>query len=200
MTDTVAPASPAKRPRRWPYVLPLVAVLALGGLFTKRLWDIEQGLDPSLIPTVLLDTPVPSFDLPPLPGYGTALTSEDLKGQVSLVNIWGSWCIACTVEHPVLMEIAETGEVPIYGIAWRDQEDRSIAWLERHGNPYAKIGQDPRSETIIDFGVTKAPESFLIDADGVIRYKQTGIITREIWRNTLRPLIAQLQTTSPQNK
>lgn len=192
MTDTSLP-SERPRPKRWPYILPLVAILALGGIFAKRLWDIEQGLDPSLIPTVLLNTPAPTFDLPPLPGYGEALTSEDLKGQVTLVNIWGSWCIACTVEHPVLMEIAETGEIPIYGIAWRDTPERSVAWLKKHGNPYAKIGQDPHSRTIIDFGVTKAPESFLIDANGVIRYKQTGIITRDIWRNTLRPLIAQLE-------
>lgn len=189
MTD----ASASPRPRRWPYLIPLVVVMVLATLLAKRLWDIKGGFDPRVIPTVLLNTPAPAFNLPPLPGYGEALTSDDLKGKVSLVNIWGSWCVACTVEHPVLMEIAASGEIPIYGIAWRDQPDRSIAWLEKHGNPYTKIGQDPASATIINLGVTAAPESFLIDANGVIRYKQTGIITREVWRDTLRPLIAQLK-------
>lgn len=191
MTDTTAPdAKP--RASRWPYLIPLVAVLALGGVFAKRLSDISGGYDPKVIPTVLLNTPAPEFNLPPLPGLGEALTSADLKGKVSLVNIWGSWCVACTVEHPLLMEIAKTGEVPIYGIAWRDTPERSLAWLEKHGNPFTKIGQDPRSETIINFGVTAAPESFLIDKEGIIRYKVTGIISPEIWRDTLRPLIAQL--------
>lgn len=189
MTDH---ASPSPRPSRWPYIIPLVVVLAVGGVFSKRLSDISGGYDPKIIPTVLLNTPAPEFNLPPLPGYGDALTNADLKGKVSLINIWGSWCAACTVEHPLLMEIAKSGEIPIYGIAWRDTPERSIAWLEKHGNPYTKIGQEPKSDTIINFGVTAAPESFLIDKDGIIRYKVAGIITREEWRGKIRPLIAQL--------
>lgn len=191
MTDTITPDT-KPRAKRWPYLIPLAAVLALGGVFAKRLSDISGGYDPKVIPTVLLNTPAPEFDLPPLPGLGDALTSADLKGKVSLVNIWGSWCVACTVEHPLLMEIAKSGDVPIYGIAWRDTPERSLAWLEKYGNPFTKIGQDPHSQTIINFGVTAAPESFLIDKEGVIRYKVTGIITRELWRDTLQPLIAQL--------
>lgn len=195
MTDPIAP--PAAPPsaswvKRWPYVLPLAVVLALGGVFAKRLADIGDGYDPKVIPSVLLDTPVPAFDLPPLPGYGGPLRTEDLKGQVSLVNIWGSWCASCTVEHPLLMEIADSGEVPIYGIAWRDKPERSVAWLQKYGNPYTAIGQDPNSVAIISLGVTAAPETFLVDRGGVIRYKVSGVITREIWRDTLRPLIVQL--------
>ena len=188
MTDHSA--SPP-RINRWPYILPLVIVLALGGVFAKRLSDVSGGYDPLDIPTVLLNTPAPAFDLPPLPGYGEAFTTADLKGKVSLINIWGSWCAACTVEHPLLMEIAKSGEIPIYGIAWRDQPDRSIAWLQRHGNPYTKIGQDPKSQAIINLGVVAAPESFLIDKEGVIRYKVAGIITRDEWREEIQPLIAQ---------
>ena len=193
MTDHVAPTvSPAPSAKRWPYVIPLVAALALGGVFAKRLSDISGGYDPKVIPTVLLNTPAPEFNLAPLPGLGEALATADLKGKVSLVNIWGSWCAACTVEHPLLMEIAKSGEVPIYGIAWRDTPERSLAWLERYGNPYTKIGQEPNSTTIINFGVTAAPESFLIDKEGIIRYKVTGIISREEWNEKIRPLIAQL--------
>jgi cytochrome c biogenesis protein CcmG, thiol:disulfide interchange protein DsbE len=194
MTDHAASPLPegAPRPKRWPYIIPLALVLALGAVFAKRLSDISGGYDPKVIPTVLLNTPAPDFTLPPLPGYGEAFTTADLKGKVSLINIWGSWCAACTVEHPLLMEIARSGEIPIYGIAWRDKPERSIAWLERHGNPYTKIGQDPNSQVIISLGVTAAPESFLIDKDGVIRHKVTGIITHEEWEKTLRPLIARL--------
>ncbi len=179
--------------RRWPYLLPLVLILALGGVFTKRLVDVEQGLNPNVIPTVLLDTPLPSFDLAPLPGRGTSLKSDDLKGEVSLINVWGSWCIACLVEHPVLLDIAASGEVPIHGIAWRDEPDRSLAWLAERGDPYAKIGQDPRSKAAIAFGVVAAPETFLVDKQGIIRYKQTGPITAEDWRNKIKPLIEQLK-------
>lgn len=179
--------------RRWPYILPLVMLLALGGVFAKRLLDVGQGRDPNLIPTVLLNTPLPEFDLEPLPGRGEALRSTDLKGEVSLVNIWGSWCVACLSEHPLLMQIAKNGEVPIHGIAWRDEPAKSLAWLNRHGDPYAKIGQDPHSKAAIAFGVVAAPETFVIDKQGVIRYKQTGPISADDWRDKIKPLIEQLK-------
>jgi len=190
MSDSTAPSSAPRR--RWPYLIPLIVVLALGGVFGKRLLDIQQGDDPSLIPTVLLDTPVPDINLPPLPGRGEALTTADLKGQVTLVNIWGSWCIACLSEHPLLLAISREGEVPVHGIAWRDKPEDSLAWLARHGDPYSKIGQDPRSEAVIAFGVTAAPETFIVDASGVIRFKKTGPITPEDWRDTMKPLIDEL--------
>jgi cytochrome c biogenesis protein CcmG/thiol:disulfide interchange protein DsbE len=170
----------------------LIVVLVLGGIFGKRLLDIQRGQDPSLIPTVLLNTPVPDINLPPLPGRGEALTVADLKGQVTLVNIWGSWCIACLSEHPLLLEISREGKIPVHGIAWRDKPEDSLAWLARHGDPFAKVGQDPRSEAVIAFGVTAAPETFIVDADGVIRFKQTGPITPEVWRDTMEPLINEL--------
>jgi len=179
--------------KRWPYILPLVVILAIGAIFTKRLLDVERGFDPKLIPTVLLNTPLPAFDLPPLPGRGDALTSDGIKGEVSLVNIWGSWCVACLIEHPVLLSIAKSGDVPIHGIAWRDDPEKSLAWLKEHGDPYAKIGQDPNSKAIIAFGVTAAPETFVIDRQGVIRYKQTGPITPEDWQGKIKPLIEQLK-------
>ncbi|MHB1204843.1 MAG: redoxin family protein, partial [Rhodospirillaceae bacterium] len=106
MTATTAPKA-----KRWPYLLPLVFVGVLAALFGKRLLDVEHGIDPSLIPTVLLETPAPAFDLPPLPGRWEALRSDELKGQVTLVNFWGSWCVACVAEHPMLLEIAKSGVV-----------------------------------------------------------------------------------------
>ena len=192
MTESTAQSTQPVRTARWPYLIPLIVLLALAGVFAKRLLDIEQGKDPSLIPTVLLDTPVPELDLSPLPGRGEALTTADFKDQVSLVNIWGSWCVACLSEHPLLLAISEEGEIPVHGIAWRDDPERSLAWLARHGDPYTKIGQDPKSEAAIAFGVTAAPETFIVDADGIIRFKQIGPITSEVWRNTMKPLINEL--------
>jgi cytochrome c biogenesis protein CcmG/thiol:disulfide interchange protein DsbE len=190
MTDTAAPQAP--KVKRWPYLLPLAVVAVLAGLFGKRLLDVEHGIDPGLIPTVLLDTPAPILDLPALPGRGEALRSDDFKGQVTLVNFWGSWCIACVAEHPMLLEIAKSGVVKIQGVAWRDEPDASLAWLAKHGDPFDKIGQDPGSHAAIAFGVVAAPESFVIDKNGVIRYKEPGIITREKWLTRIKPLIEQL--------
>ena len=189
MSDVSAP-----KVNRWPYLIPLAVVLVLAGLFGKRLLDVERGKDPSLIPTVLENTPMPAFDLAALPGRGEGLRSDDLKGQVTLVNFWGSWCVACVAEHPMLLEIARSGVVKIQGVAWRDEPDASLGWLARHGDPFDKVGQDPRSHAAIGFGVVAAPESFVIDKQGIIRYKEPGIITREKWQTTIKPLIERLKS------
>lgn len=186
-------ALPVRRPARWPYLLPLVFIALLGVVFGKRLLDIEDGADPKAIPTVLLNTPAPDLNLPGLPGFGDDVTLADLKGRVTLVNFFGSWCYTCIAEHPILLEIAKTGEIPIIGVDWRDTPEQGAAWIKQRGNPYEKVGQDPKSKTAVDFGVVGAPESFLIDANGVIRYKQAGMITRDDWNKKIRPLIAQLK-------
>jgi cytochrome c biogenesis protein CcmG/thiol:disulfide interchange protein DsbE len=148
--------------------------------------------DPSRMPTTLLNIEPPAFDLPPIRDHERGLSSADLKGQVSLVNVFASWCIPCAQEHPNLMAIKEMGGPPIYGIAWKDT-DATTAWLERHGNPYAAVGDDADGRVAIDFGVTGAPESFLIDKQGRVRYKHVGVITANDWRGTFEPLIAQLE-------
>ncbi|TAL00699.1 MAG: DsbE family thiol:disulfide interchange protein [Rhodospirillaceae bacterium] len=178
-------------------------MVLLVAIFGKRLLDVDRGADPRVIPSVLLNTPMPKFSLAALPGRkssaATPFTDADLKGRVSLVNVFGSWCIACLEEHPTLVAIAKQGGVQIYGIDWRDTPERGAEWLNDHGDPYALIGQDPDSTTAIDLGVTGAPETFVVDGDGIIRYKQIGPITPEIWQSTLRPLIADLQKTASQN-
>ena len=196
MTDAPAPPetrAPARK--RWPYFMPLIVLVALSGVFGKRLLDVEQGVDPKLIPSVLLNTPLPAFDLVGLPGRDDdrGLKSEDLKGQVTLVNVWGSWCIACLDEHPTLMKLARDEGVIIHGIDWRDTPEKSLAWLAKHGDPYARIGQDPSSEAAIALGVTGAPETFIVDAEGIIRYKQIGPITPTVWREKIAPLLDALR-------
>ncbi|SDH40021.1 DsbE family thiol:disulfide interchange protein [Roseospirillum parvum] len=188
MRDTPA-AAPSGR-RRWLYLLPVGVFLVLAGIFALQLAD-PPG---QVLPSELIDRPVPEFALEPLPGRGRPLTSEHLKGEVSLVNIFGSWCVACVQEHPFLVDIKNTGDVPIHGIDWneRNPED-GMKWLQRFGDPYDRAGLDPDSEVAIAFGVTGAPETFVVDRNGVIRYKHSGPITPTVWSKTLKPLIEDLR-------
>lgn len=176
--------------RRLLYLLP-VAVFGILALFFLR----GLTLNPREIPSVLINRPVPEMNLAPLPGRGdnTGLATADLKGRVSLVNIYGSWCIACVQEHPYLMKIKQTGIVPIHGIDWRDDPVEGAKWLKKHGDPYERVGVDPApGRTAIDFGVTGAPETFIVDKAGIIRYKHIGPVTPEAWEKTLLPIIKEL--------
>lgn len=186
-----AVSGPAKGPglARLLYLIPLIVFLILAAYFF-----IGLGKDPHEIPSVLIDTPVPEFNLPPIEGRDRGLSSGDLKGQVSLVNVFGSWCIACRIEHPLLMQVHQSGVVPVHGINWREPDaEAGAAWLRRHGDPYTLIGADPESRAAIALGVSGAPETFIVDRNGVIRYKQIGPITPDIWTTTLWPLIQHLQ-------
>ena len=176
--------------RRLLYLLP-VAVFGILALFFLR----GLTLNPREIPSVLINRPVPEMNLAPLPGRGdnTGLATADLKGRVSLVNIYGSWCFACVQEHPYLMKIKQTGIVPIHGIDWRDDPVEGAKWLKKHGDPYDRVGVDPApGRTAIDFGVTGAPETFIVDKAGIIRYKHIGPVTPEAWEKTLLPIIKEL--------
>ena len=175
---------------RLSYLLPIVLMLGLAVLFLVGL-----GRDPKLIPSVLIDKPVPDFALQALPGRGdTGLSSADLKGQVTLVDIYGSWCIACVEEHPTLLAIKKSGEIAIHGIDWRDDPEKGAAWLREKGDPYNRVGIDPApGRAAIGFGVTGAPESFIVDANGVIRYKYIGPITPTVWQETLLPIVRSLR-------
>jgi cytochrome c biogenesis protein CcmG/thiol:disulfide interchange protein DsbE len=170
------------------YLVPLV-------LFGVLIAYLAKGLtrDPQLLPSVLIERPFPKMDLPPLPGYQEGFATADLGGQVAFVNVFGSWCVACQVEHPVLMALAEAGEVPIYGIDWKEKDPADGAtWLEQRGDPYRLIGDDRLGRAAIDLGVTGAPETFIVDKSGRIRYKQIGPITADVWSEALQPIVARL--------
>jgi cytochrome c biogenesis protein CcmG/thiol:disulfide interchange protein DsbE len=185
----VTAAVAASGGRRLLFLLPLAVFLGLAGYFWAGL-----GRNAQTLPSVLIDQPVPPFALPPIEGRTRGLTSDDLKGEVSLVNIFGSWCVACQVEHPFLMALAAKRKVPIHGINWRERDVRAgPAWLARLGDPYTLIGADPLSEAAIALGVTGAPETFIVDAAGVIRYKHIGPITPETWEKTLWPIVLRLR-------
>ena len=149
--------------------------------------------DPSEIPSQLIDRELPEFDLPPIEGFEAGLSNADLAGQVSLLNVFGSWCPPCAIEHPMLMQISRSGVVPIYGVDWKDPPGAGTAWLERNGNPYQRVGDDPDGRLAIDLGITGAPETFIIDRAGRVRYRHVGVITEDIWEGTLRPLVEHLQ-------
>jgi cytochrome c biogenesis protein CcmG/thiol:disulfide interchange protein DsbE len=175
--------------RKLIFIAPTLIFAVLVGMFMMRL-----GNDPRDIPSMLINKPVPEFALSGLPDTPRGLTSDDLKGDVSLVNIFGSWCVACIAEHPELVRIKESGFVKIYGIDWREKDPvDGKRWLERNGNPYTLVGMDPNSRVAIDFGVTGAPETFVVDKAGVVRYKHVGPITPEVWEGTLKPMITELR-------
>jgi len=178
--------------RRLLYLLPVLVLGVLALFFARGL-----HLDPHNIPPELIDKPVPEMSLAPLPGRGanSGLSTADLKGKVSLVNVYGSWCVSCVQEHPTLLEIKKTGIVSVHGIDWRDEPELGAAWLRRHGDPYDRVGVDPApGRAAVDFGVTGAPETFIVDKNGIIRFKYyAGPITPDVWRDILLPRILELQ-------
>jgi len=175
--------------KRLGFYIPVLIFLGLLGYMAFGL-----TLDPEKLPSTLIDKPVPVFDLPPIQGFERGLASTDLVGDVTLINIWGSWCVSCIYEHPVLMEIKRNNLVPIYGLDWKDQPGAGARWLSEEGNPYTLIGDDADGRIAIEFGVTGAPETFVVDKTGRIRYKYIGPITTEDWEKILYPLIQELRT------
>jgi len=168
--------------------LPLVLFAVMAVYFAMGLRE-----NPNEIPSQLIDQELPEFVLEPIEGHEQGFSNADLLGQVSLLNVFGSWCPPCMTEHPMLMQISRSGEVPIYGIDWKDPPGVGFAWLERHGNPFQRVGDDEEGQLAIDLGVTGAPETFLIDQAGRVRYRHVGIITPEVWNDTLLPMIEELQ-------
>jgi len=175
--------------RKIVFFLPLLVVAVLLGFFVVGL-----QMDPRRLPSVLEDRPMPEFALAGLPGRAAPLTDKaQLTGEVALVNFFGSWCVACVQEHPMLNRIQAEKVAPLHGIAFQDQPQATLRFLARHGDPYDRVGYDTTNRIAIEFGVTGAPETFVIDRDGVIRHKHVGPITEDDWVNTLRPLIEDLQ-------
>jgi len=153
---------------------------------------VGLGRDPREVPSPLINKPAPDFQLPQLQEPTKVFSTQELRGKVYLLNFWGTWCIACQQEHPLLVEYARTGGVPIYGVDYKDERAAALRWLQQLGNPYAGIAFDAEGRTSIDYGVYGAPETFLIDRNGVIRFKQIGPITRDVWEKKIAPLAKQL--------
>ena len=174
------------------FLLPVV----IFGLLVVVFW-LGLGRDPSLVPSPLIGKPAPAFNMPRLNDPNERLTDADLRGQVSLLNVWATWCSGCRQEHETLLAIAATGEAPIYGLNWKDDDLQARAWLARLGNPYAATGVDADGKVAIDWGVYGAPETFLIDADGTVLYKHIAPLNMEIWAREFLPRIQAAKGRAP---
>lgn len=196
MTET-ASASPPDRPsaRRRLRPLLLVPVVAFIGLVAALALGLQH--DPRLVPSPLIGKPVPAFDLPPVKGHSLGLSSKDLRGHVTLVNVFASWCVACREEHALLVRLGQQQIVPIEGLDYKDKPADAVRWLESMGDPYARTGADADGRVAIDWGVYGVPETFVVDRGGHIAYKQIGPITPEILDRTILPLIEQLRSKAP---
>jgi cytochrome c biogenesis protein CcmG/thiol:disulfide interchange protein DsbE len=169
--------------------LPFLFLLALFGLLGRELFYAT----PNEPPSVLIGEAVPHFQLPSLFSPSISLTPKIFHGQVSLLNVWASWCYACQVEAPMLMKIKDQYHIPVYGIAYKDKAEDAKQWLQAHGNPYALIGSDLKGDVAIDLGVYGTPETFVIDRQGKIIYRHIGVLDQKAWDDVLHPLIQQLQ-------
>ena len=185
-----APANPSKR-RNILVMLPLVAFLGLAALFFVRL----GAGDASHLPSALIGHPTPKTDLPPLAGLernGKAvpgLSNATLEGEVTLVNVWASWCVPCADEVPFLDQLSKDKRIQLVGINYKDSSDNARRFLNRYGNPFVATGADGNGRTSIDWGVYGVPESFIISRDGRIAYKLVGPITVENFTKVLKPEI-----------
>ncbi|MGP1678469.1 MAG: DsbE family thiol:disulfide interchange protein [Burkholderiales bacterium] len=187
--DIIAPDAPVPGSRaRLAGYIPLLVFIVMAVFL-----GIGLTLDPRTIPSPLIGKPVPEFSLPAVKGRTLGLASADLRGQVSLVNVFASWCVACREEHPVLMGLSQKGVVPIHGLNYKDKPEDAQAWLDQLGDPYTRTGADISGRVAIDWGVYGVPETFVIDRDGRIAYKHIGAVTPEVLRDTIMPMIAKLQ-------
>ena len=170
------------------YLIPLALFIVLLGFFLVGL-----GKDPNLLPSALLDKPAPAFTLSNLHSPEKSLSTIDMKGKVWVLNVWASWCAACRTEHPLFMDIAREGGVNLYGLNYKDKREDAMTWLRQLGNPYAASLSDLSGDVGIDYGVYGVPETFIIDAQGIVRMKHVGPVSRADWRDKLLPMIKRLE-------
>ena len=169
------------------YLVPLGVFVVLVGFLAVGL-----GLKPREIPSPLIDKPAPNFSLPVLAAPAQTLALQDLRGKVWVLNVWASWCVACREEHALIVEMAKSGAVPIYGLNYKDKRDDALGWLNQFGNPYVASLSDTEGLVGIDYGVYGVPETFVIDKAGVIRHKIIGPVTPDSIRDVIMPLVKKL--------
>lgn len=170
------------------FIWPFVIFIVLAGFLLVGL-----GLKPREVPSPLINKPAPAFNLPQLHDPSKQFSTQDMLGQVWLLNVWASWCVSCRQEHPVLMNLARQNIVPIYGLDYKDKRENGLEWLQNGGDPYVLSASDIEGRIGIDYGVYGVPETYVIDKQGVIRYKEIGPVTEENLKNKILPLVAELQ-------
>ncbi|MEP6718590.1 MAG: DsbE family thiol:disulfide interchange protein [bacterium] len=163
------------------FFIVLVAFLAIG-----------LRHDPHEVPSPLINKAAPAFQLPQLKDPSRGFSAQDMRGKVWLLNVWASWCVTCRDEHPFLLQYARSGALPIYGLNYKDKREDALSWLGELGDPYVLSAADTDGRVGIDYGVYGAPETYLIDREGIIRFKQVGPVTPDIWQEKILPLAQQL--------
>lgn len=171
------------------FILPLVVFLVLAGFLYKGL-----SLDPREVPSPLVGKAAPAFTLPQLHDTKKLFSTEEMKGKVWLLNVWASWCVSCKEEHPILLALAQQNIVPIYGLDYKDKKVDAEMWLSKGGDPYTLSVMDSDGRIGIDYGVYGVPETYVIDKQGIIRFKQIGPVTTQNLREKILPLVAELQS------
>ena len=169
------------------YLIPLVLFLVLVAFLA-----IGLNRDPREVPSPLINKAAPAFNLPQLKEPAKTFSAVDMRGKVWLLNVWASWCVTCRDEHPLLLEYAKQGVVPIYGLNYKDERADALAWLNELGDPYVLSAADLDGRVGIDYGVYGAPETYLIDQAGTIRFKQIGPVTTDVWTKNIVPLVQEL--------
>ncbi|MDX1811323.1 MAG: DsbE family thiol:disulfide interchange protein [Gammaproteobacteria bacterium] len=170
------------------YLAPIIIFAALIGFFYLGLQK-----DPKLLPSALIGKPAPAFNLMRLFKPEEHFSPADMKGKVWILNVWASWCESCRYENPLFLQITKNSDVPIYGLNYKDKPEDAKRWLQQFGNPYSLIAVDSNGYVGIDFGVYGVPESFIIDKEGIIRYRHAGPVSREDWRTIFMPKIQELR-------
>jgi cytochrome c biogenesis protein CcmG/thiol:disulfide interchange protein DsbE len=173
------------------YLVPLAIFLVLAGFLFRGL-----SLDPKLVPSPLVGKPMPAFSLTRLKDPAATLGDADLRGKVSILNIWATWCTSCRAEHEVLLLLAKSNKVDIYGLNYKDERGAAQRWLQQLGDPYVANAFDADGRVGINWGVYGAPETFIIDRQGIVRHKHVGPLTMEILNQEILPLIDELQSSS----
>lgn len=191
-TQMSGSAPGSRSPFRLAFLLPVGVFVIVAIFFAYGL-----TMDPSRIPSVLIGRAVPEFSLAPVSGRTLGLSSEDLKGDVSLLNVFASWCAECRREHPLLMRLREDNIVAVHGLNYKDKPADARGWLDGLGDPYTRTGADLDGRVAIEFGVYGVPETFVIDREGRIAYKHIGALDPEVLENKILPLVRTLREAVP---
>lgn len=172
-------------------LFPLLLFLALIGVFVYSL--TKDGYNPRDLPSALLDKPMPEFHLPALKDAQKIVNKAQLvNGEPFLLNVWATWCVSCRVEHPHLNQLSQQG-VRVLGLNYKDEQDKALQWLARLGDPYQQVIFDEDGKLGLDLGVYGAPETYLVDGQGIIRYKHVGVVDLTVWREVIEPIYLRIK-------
>ncbi len=171
------------------YYIPLIIFIAFACGLLLSIYKHHDDL-----PTPFLNRVAPDIRLPSLFNEKTIISNKTWQGHLALINVWATWCVACLQEHPFLQHLAKQNQIALYGLNYKDDRLTAIDWLKKHGNPYRAVAFDNKGLAAIDWGVYGTPETYLLDADGIIRYKHVGPMNEKIWKKKFMPLIKRYQS------